>query len=344
MKIRLLLIVFSPLALCAQYLPDLNIPKLRSTEYENLQTKTVAQIPGDFQLKGPVKEVCETICMLKENGEDSSLCLRAEYLFSEKGRLLNYSEDSTGFGLMRYNYANRIVNSYDSTGEMLLETIRWINYYQKSKTVIRFNEQGFKTQEIYTCYDCESSMDRNDPFYDSIFDYTLNYQWTPDFDSVRLEYRYLKARSPYQRQNDITRSFVRELDKKRNTHPPTSFTDFENLYFNSFQEDIKTDGRNRIIEWTIWDRSIKSSMNVHRKTEYCYNDNDELTEIKHYSSAWSDSEFNFQLELREEITYISYDANRNWTELEVRVQPQKRGHIYPSKEINIRYKRNISYY
>lgn len=75
------------MALCAQ-LPDLKAPKFRTTEYENLQAKTVAQTPGDFQLKGPVKEVCETICMLKENGEDSSLCLRAEYLFSEKGKVV----------------------------------------------------------------------------------------------------------------------------------------------------------------------------------------------------------------------------------------------------------------
>lgn len=345
MKMRLLFIVFCSFSLNAQFLPNLEIPKSRPTEYESMQTKTIAHTLIDFQLKGPVKAVNETIRALRTNGEDSSSLMRATYLFSAKGKLLNYSEDSTTYMFMRYNQANRIINTYDTTGELLLETIRYIDYGQRSKTLIRFNEQGFRTSEIYTCYGCVSGSHRQDPYYDSIFDYTLNYHWTPDFDSVFLKYKYVKLRSHYQRDQDAVRSFVHELNgRKKQSNEPVSIETARNLYFDTFEEDIKRDLRKRITEYTIWDHAIKNSINVHRRTAYDYNENNELTEIRHYSSGWNYSGNNFQLELTEEIVYLAYDAYGNWTELEVKVKPEEAGGHYTQKAMNFRYKREINYY
>lgn len=346
MKIRLLILFLSPLFIRAQYLPDLAIPKLKPDYYESLQAKTSLQTRSDFQLKGPVKSVCETIRALKSNGRDSSAWLKAEYLFSEKGNLLSYSEDSTSNLLKGYDPVNHLMNSYDSTGEILLETIRWTGDWRESKTVVRFNERGFREHEEYTCYSCSRDY-RNQPINDSIFNYTLDYQWSRNFDSVSLKYRYVKPKSPYQRNQDMVRSFVHELDRKKRDsledNIPTIW-DPRNGYFQDVENDIKRDKHNRITEWTVWDNTIKNSINVHRRTEYTYNEKDELTEIKHYSTFRSKSYNEFQLELKEEIVYVSYDVYGNWTEKEVKVRPEKHGMYHAPKDQNFRYKREISYY
>ena len=349
MKICLFLLFLIPLFLHAQYLPDLGIPKFKPSDYERLQTKTIVHTTLDFQLKGPVKSVCETIRTLKANGEDSSAHLKAEYLFSEKGKLLSYSEDSMSNLLKISDAASEILNTYDPTGEILLETIRQTRSWQKTKTVIRFNHQGFREEEIYTCYKCEQGLNRNDPFYDSIFDYTLDYQWSPDFDSVSFTYRYVKPKSPYQRERDMVRSFVYELSSKKKDQLKEEMSYSKNLspgnnYFKSFENRIKYDKQGRIIEWTIWDHQIKNSFNVHSRTEYTYNEKSELTEIRYYSTGWSNPEINFQLELTEEIRYVSYDVYGNWTEMEVKVQPEWQRRLYGLKNFNFRYKREISYY
>ena len=202
---------------------------------------------------------------------------------------------------------------------------------------------------MYTFYWCDRDY-RNQPKNDSVFDYTLDYQWSRNFDSVSLKYHYVKPKSPYQRNQDMVRSFVHELNRKKkdqleDNHNFRSIGDALNGYFQDSETDIKRDDRNRITEWTVWDHTVKSSTNIHHRTEYAYNEKDELTEIKHYSTFRSESYNKFELELTEEIGYISYDSYGNWTEMEVKVRPEKHERMYNfPKDQNFRYKREISYY
>lgn len=348
MKIRLLSILgllFSPLSVYTQYLPDLQIPDLKPSHYESLQTKTIPQTPIDFQMKGPVKTVCETVHSLKTNGADSSAYLKVEYFFSGKGKLVKYREDSASTLYNSHEFINRVINTYDSSGAVLLETIRWVDKWQKSKTVIRFNEQGFREQEVYTCYDCEQGWNKKDPFYDSIFDYTLDYHWSPDFDSVNLKYRYVKQKSPYQRNQDGVRSFVHEIkmkNKEKTKAEPKLTMDRVTLNFQSFSEDIQYDNQGRITQWIIWDHTIKNSMNIHQKIKYAYNEKGEVTWIEHSSTTRTESDF--ELDSWVEINYILYDKYGNWIEKEVKVTSSNYGLHDILRNSSYCYKREFTYY
>jgi hypothetical protein len=342
-QVLLSIVVFS-LNLNAQYLPDLKIPKLKPSYYESLQSKSVIQTASDFQMKGPVKAVFETVRTLKTNGADSSVYLKAEYLFSGKGRLMKYWEDSISALHKPYDKVNRIINTYDSSGLLLLETIRWTDSGQKSKTVIQFNKQGFREKEVYTCYDCEQGWNKKDPFYDSIFDYTLDYQWSPDFDSVILKYRYVKQKSPYQRNQDRLHSFFREInDKKRTKDKPKLIEDLSGSY-DGFADEYIYDVQGRITQWTIWDHMIKSSVSSHQLIEYTYNKNGELTSIKHSSTGRSPDYNQFVLNSQVEINYTSYDKYGNWIEKEVKVTSSNYGVHDIRRKSSYCYKRELSYY
>jgi hypothetical protein len=149
--------------------------------------------------------------------------------------------------------------------------------------------------------------------------------------------------SPYQREHDAVRSFVGELNRRKKDQSPVTVAEISNLYFPSFQDDIKTDKRKRITEWTIWDHEIKSSINVHQKFEYTYNEQDELTEVRHYSTGRGHPVDDFQLDYTIEISYIAYDQYGNWTEREVFFHSGDK-RIYSPYEGIYYFKRNLSYY
>ncbi|MDF3028051.1 MAG: hypothetical protein K0S23_2358 [Fluviicola sp.] len=346
MKISLLALFLIPVLLHAQYyLPDLKIPGLKPTFYESLQSKTAIQTSPDFQMKGPVKTVCETVHSLKTNGADSSTCLKAEYLFSGKGKLVKYWEDSASTLHNSYEVINRVINTYDSSGVVLLETIRWTDSGQKSKTVIQFNKQGFREKEVYTCYDCEQGWNKKDPFYDSIFDYTLDYQWSPDFDSVSLKYQYVKQKSPYQRNQDRLYSFVGEINDKKKDSTKVRVEMIEGIGSRwNFVDEYEYDSQRRIVKWIIWDYEVKSSVNSHQMFEYKHNEKGELTEIKHSSTGRSPDYNQFVLNSQVEITYTSYDKYGNWVEREVKVTSSNYGMHDIRRNSSYCYKREFSYY
>lgn len=338
----LLSIVVCSLNLNAQYLPDLKIPQLKPSFYESLQAKTAIQTSSDFQMKGSVKTVLETIST-DQIDLAKNLFLTVSYSFSEKGNLLSYSEDSTSSLFTGYDEKRSIINSYDSTGKILSQSIisRGPQAY-RSKSTIRFNKQGFMEHEAYICFSC--SLDyHNKPKNDSIFDYTLDYIWSKNSDSVQLKYHYLKAQSPYQRKQDRLYSFVREInDKKKRKDKLNLNEDPSGSY--GFVDEYIYDTQGRITQWTIWDDEVKSSVSSHQMIEYTYNEKGELTEIKHSSTGSSPDYNSFVLNFQVEINYTSYDKYGNWVEREVKVTSSNYGMHDIRCNSSYCYKREFSYY
>ncbi|MNJ88787.1 hypothetical protein D3C87_63440 [compost metagenome] len=278
-------------------------------------------------MKGPVKSVCESTTKF-DSITERILFLRKEYLFSESKNLLHYTKDTTST-LFETDGTKEIVFTYDSAGRLLESVTFSVQPMNPSKTMKKWNSQGFIVQEIYSCDRCGSGSYSS--YRDAgIVDYTLDYQWSTDFDSVSLKYQYLKPKSasPYQRESDRTYSFVRELNEKKakNSKSDTKYAaDFDQNYFLFQVNDIKRDEQDRITEWIIWDHAIKSSINVHRKSEYTYNERGELTEIQYSSTRHSNSHDEFRLDLKIELVYTSYDAYGNWIEREIRFNPEHYG-------------------
>ena len=342
----LLSIVVCSLILNAQYLPDLKIPKLKPSFYERLQAKTNLETRADFQLKGRVKSVCETINSFKETPYGSrAFWNTTNYFFLETGNMLSYTEDSTSTLLLDYEGKKRIMNDYDLTGETLATTTTYLESpWKKSKKVIRYNEQDFIEREEYNCY--RYGSDKDNPAETGIFDYILDYQWSRDFDSVTLKYNYRTPASPYTRNQDRMYSFVSEITQKRKlTDKITWFGDNgAGPGFMSLTEEIKLDKDGRVIEKFIWDNIVKSSINVHQKFEYQYNEKGELIEIKHASTAFSNGS-DFQLDFQITIDYISYDNEGNWIERIAKLTTEKHNH-YMEEDQNTTYffKRELVYY
>jgi hypothetical protein len=342
----LLLIVVCSFNLNAQYLPDLKIPQLKPSFYESLQVKTNLETRDDFQLKGTVKSVCETINSFKETPYRSEAFWNTtHYFFQENGNMLSYTEDSTSTLLFDYEGKKRIMNDYDLTGETLVKTTIYLESpWKKSKKVIRYNEQGFMEREEYTCY--RYGSDKDNPAETGVFDYMLDYQWSKDFDSVALKYDYRTPASPYTRDQDRMYSFVSEITQKRKlTDKITSFGDNgAEPGFVSLTEEIKRDKQGRVIEMFIWDHTVKNSINVHQKIEYQYNEKGELIEIKHASTAFSNGN-DFQLDFRINIDYISYDNQGNWIERIAKLTTEKHSyHMEVNQNTTYFFKRELVYY
>lgn len=337
-------LVLSSFVLRAQQLPDLKIPTPKPSYYESLQSNTIIQTTSDLQMKGPVKIVVETISTDEaDKGNRPSLVI--EYAFSENGNLLKYSQDTNSRLFTAYDEKRMVINKYDSTGKKLLESITYRGYPGHGpKSRIRFNEQGFMEHEDYVCYG--SGFDsHNGQKYDSIFDYTLDYHWSRNFDSVQLRYHYLKPQSLYQRNYDMLHSFVREInDKKKNTEKnKVGMVEGFGSYWN-FADGYEYDSQGRIIKWTIWDYEVKSSVNAHQRYEYTYNEKGELSGIKHSSTGRSPDYHQFVLNFQVEINYTAYDEQGNWIEREVKVTTTDNGWRVARENANYCYKREFVYY
>jgi hypothetical protein len=342
---RLLILFLFPVVLHSQYIPDLNIPKLEPSYYESLQAKTILKTQADFQLKGTVKSVCETINSFKETPYVSETFWNTtNYFFLENGNMLSYTEDSTSTLLFDYEGKKRIMNDYDLTGETLVKTTTYLESpWKKSKKVTRYNGQGFAEREEYTCY--RYGSDKDNPAEKGIFDYILDYQWSRDFDSVALKYDYLTPASPYTRDQNLMYSFVSEITQKRKlTDKITRFGDNgAEPDFVSLTEEIKRDKQGRVIEKFIWDHTVRSTINVHQKIEYQYNEKGELIEIKHASTAFSNGN-DFQLDFRINIDYISYDNQGNWIERIAKLTTEKHCYMVEHQNTTYFFKRELIYY
>lgn len=336
-------LVLSSFLLRAQQLPDLKIPRSKPSYYESLQSKTVIQTTSDLQMKGPVKAVVEIIST--DEADKGNGPFTIEYAFSENGNLLDYSQDTNSRLFTAYDEKRRIINRYDPTGKMLLESITYQGYPgHRSRSTIRFNEQGFMEHEDYVCYSCGFDY-HNRPKYDSIFDYTLDYHWSRNFDSVQLRYHYLKPQSPYQRNYDMLHSFVREINDKKKDMEKTKVEMVEGFGSHwNFADGYEYDSQGRIIKWTIWDHEVKSSVNAHQMFEYIYNEKGELSGIKHSSTGRSPDYNQFVLNFQVEINYTAYDEQGNWIEREVKVTTADNGWRIARENANYCYKREFSYY
>ena len=151
-------------------------------------------------------------------------------------------------------------------------------------------------------------------YYKEMFDYTLNYYWNKNRDTVQLKYTYKTATSCCERFTDRLYSFVSEKLKKTQITSSKSDSLLRNLEFNfryNFDHITLTyDAKGNVLKWLRRDMAIKNSYPVDMLFEYKYNDNNELIEAS-FSSTGFDG--NFELGHKYEIHYLEYDKNGNWT-------------------------------
>jgi hypothetical protein len=297
-------VIFSRSA--SQQLPVIEVytpqPDLDATLYTDSLIKTTK----DYKLNGNVKLITETITTNQNLGV-AGLLKTTRYEFLKNNKLTLYFEDT----LKGLKNSNSIIErySFDDTGEKLIEIISYSGKWQVSKTVRKFDINGFINQEVFEQFNASSYYSGNK----DMFDYTLNYYWTANKDTVQLKYTYKTEKSPYQRHYDQLRSFVYKKRKIEKRNPQTdSISKTLTLDFWPFSGYKTYDAKGNVVKWLIADNEIKNSYNVDQLYEYKYNDRNELTDVS-YSTSGMHGRNNFEVQHKYEIQYLEYDVKGNWT-------------------------------
>lgn len=307
----------------AQLLPDIEVRSLTPDFDKTLQADYFIKTTRNYKLNGAVKEVKETVSS-GSSGSPLVLLKTTRYDFLENNRLSLYMED-TSKSLIN---SNATIEKYffDEIGKQLIKVEIYSGIQQNSsKTLHYFDDSGFITQTVFERYISDSYYSNKE----EIFDYTLNYLWNKERDTVQLKYIYKTPPSGYQRNSDRLYSFV--FDKQM--HVRTNI--FETMFYSN---QITYDEKGNVIKWLIIDNTIKDSYNIDLLYEYQYNENSDLIEVS-LSTTGMNGRDSYHLEYKYEISYLAFDKNGNW--LLKKVKSQHESGVVDSEYI---YRREISYY
>lgn len=250
-----------------------------------------------FNLKGNVQSMSESIHTKNESNFD---VISRSFTFNEKNNLVFLKLDSSGLNKNYFQPTNERY-FYDDSGENLLKVEYQNDQYRWNNTkTVHFDSIGFLEKEQF------KNRSPNTYHYDkngiNVFDYTLNYLWSKNRDSLRLDYNFLSENTDYYRQYDKLYKF----EKKQITKKQFSFDD---IGFS--RDEIETDSNGNIVLIANYDFTIKSSYNLHFRSFYKYNERNDLIEIIQESSI-QDLD-NFKCDQILKIDYLEYDNHVNWT-------------------------------
>lgn len=281
----------------AAQLPELEVRTPTPGTYEMLQASHFIKPQISFRLYGNVREICETTTFHPKNGEDQ-LLKTAYYEFSPEQRLTLYLEDT----MKSLKNSNAKIEKYFFEGNRLFKVEKYSGLQQNaSKTVTTFDRDGFVIKEVFERYDSWTQ-----PPVPGIFDYTLDYYWDAERDTVELRYTYKTKHTSYERFTDNITSFVEEKKAVQKNN------DLVDLMHFGTSEHVTYDDRGNLTRLQIIDNTIKSSYNINQLYEYKYNDKNDLTEIAFYMSGPQGAS-KYELVYRYRISYSDFDEKENWT-------------------------------
>jgi hypothetical protein len=327
-------------------LPNLanpNLPNsfiLQNSLYQNLQSQYVIKTTRNFDLRGKVKTVKETI----EFTSGSQCQTRtAEYAFLENNKLLFYVEDSLSMFMNSGAISEQC--TYDSSGNRLVQIVSTDGHLNR-KTIQQFDTAGYLVRLDF------QQFQRNDwtvkEYERGIFDYQLVYDWNKSRDTVHAIYTYKRPSETYQRFNNQTFTFSKEQELRRQEQidklkklEQTEMESTENqllIGYLTYKLPIY-DSNGNILKYYIYDNTIKSSYNIHQLFEYEYNDKQALTKVTYSTSGPHPV---FEPYQSYTITYLKYDAHGNWIEKKVTGMQHDNG--MNATGSNYVYKRVIAYY
>lgn len=305
-------------------IPQIEKPKPIPSFYETLKNDYYTKDTKTFDLKGEVKTVKETL--ISKNSTTNPI-QTFQYNFNRNNQLINYQE---GDSLSKFvnSFAKIEIYQFDRKNK-LKELILYEGFPRNSsKTVKIFNKEGFSTQDIYKCYECGYNYEREG----DIFDYTLNYEWNLNRDTVHLKYSYILPSDHSSRHKNR----LVPLTNKNGELPLSLISGIFN--------EITFDENGNIISWLKKDFAIKSSFNEDLLYSYKYNDNNELIEVSlsgyiHGGHSTILDNNAFKLKYKYEIQYLNFDKKGNWTKKEIKQKGSNNEYI--NEYI---YEREISYY
>ncbi len=309
-------------------IPHIEKPKPIPTIYETLKNDYFIKNTKTFGLNSKVKSIKEIIT--SPNSTTNPL-QTFQYDFNRNNQLIKYQE---GDSLSKFvnSFAKIEIYHFDENNQ-LKELILYEGFPRNSsKTVKFFDKEGFITQEIYECYECGYNYEKEG----NIFDYTLNYEWNLDRDTVNLKYSYILPSEHSSRHKNRLVPLTKKKQNKNNELPLSLIS--------NISDEITFDENGNIISWLRKDFAIKSSFNEDLLYSYKYNDNNELIEVSvsgyiHRRPFPILENKAFKLKYKYEIQYLNFDKKGNWTKKEIK---QKRSNYEFMNEYI--YEREINYY
>tara|TARA_R100000306_G_C4364489_1_gene136925 strand:- start:133 stop:1119 length:987 start_codon:yes stop_codon:yes gene_type:complete len=307
-----------------QYPIPIGKPKPIPSFYETLKNDYYTKDTKTFDLKGKVKTVKETL--ISKNSTTNPI-QTFQYNFNRNNQLINYQE---GDSLSKFVNSFVKIEIYQFDRKKKLKELTLYEGFPRnsSKTVKFFDKEGFSTQDIYKCYECGYNYEREG----DIFDYTLNYEWNLNRDTVHLKYSYILPSDHSSRHKNRLVSLTNKNDEL-----PLSF-------ISGIINEITIDENGNIISWLKKDFAIKSSFNEDLLYSYKYNDNNELIEVSlsgyiHGGHSTILDNNAFKLKYKNEIQYLNFDKKGNWTKKVIKQKGSN--NEYVNEYI---YEREIIYY
>lgn len=291
----------------AQQEPNLAYPSEKLGQFESLQSSGFIKSLSDFKLHGFVKSIDETVTY---SGEKASKRLkRTKLLFNKEGFLTLFENDTAKSGL--FAIPNIKKYEFDESGTKLLSFFHYHGMPQNhSTTTSSFDDAGFLSETIYKCTTCGLYHSRDSNEFN--FDYTLTYSWNETRDTVHLDYEYVTDCTTWSREKDGYLYFSKKAENRS-----LSLFDF---MINGVQESFSFDANGNINRITRIDNTIKSSFNIDTRTDYEYNQYQELVSIKQYSRIQrGNSDEPFYLDLSTDLNYLERDVHQNWIKMEVKI-------------------------
>lgn len=303
-------------------IPNIEKPKPIPTVYETLKNDYYIKNTKTFGLNGKVKSIREIITSTNSTTNPLQIF---RYDFNRNNQLIKYQE---GDSLSKFvnSFVNIEIYQFDRKNK-LKELILYKGFPRNSsKTVKIFDEEGFSTQDIYKCYECGYNYEREG----DIFDYTLNYEWNLNRDTVNLKYSYILPSEHSSRHKNRLITLTSEND--------------ELPFISRISNEITFDKNGNIISWLKKDFAIKSSFNEDLLYSYKYNDNNELIEVSlsgyiHGGHSTILDNNAFKLKYKYEIQYLNFDKKGNWTKKVIKQKGSN--NEYVNEYI---YEREIIYY
>ncbi len=167
----------------------------------------------------------------------------------------------------------------------------------------------------------------------NVFDYTLNYIWSKNKDSLRLDYNFMSENTDYYRQYDKLYKFgEKEITKKQFSIDEIGLS----------SDEVEIDSNGNIVLIANYDFTIKSSYNLHFRSFYKYNERNDLIEIIQESSIQDLDNFICDQILK--IDYLEYDNHGNWTLAKVTRYGMSGYFGLPTEIDELFFRREFNYY
>lgn len=166
--------------------------------YETITAKTMIKRAANFDLKGNVRSVKETLYRKHiEDPKDEDTVTATRYHFTVGGLLDSLSKGDTLNGLHNSGAYYEVYN-YDEKRRLKKLTVYDGGYYAHILTKT-FNAEGFLIKERFDARFQEDS---------ELFDYTAIYTYAKKFSVLDIHYAYDRPTVQYDRRNDSHREFT----------------------------------------------------------------------------------------------------------------------------------------